>query len=63
MRIIFLVFQRPSQMNLNEANGHVSGGLNTLSNVEGGLQTIQEDQEDDDSQPIEVCALLHMCIV
>ena len=28
----------------------------------GGLQTIQEDQKDDDSQPIEVCALLHMCI-
>lgn len=50
-------------MNLNEANGHVSGGLDGMNNGEGALQTIQEDQEpDSDQQPIEVCDLLHWCL-
>lgn len=58
--------QRPSQMNLNEANGHVGGGLDGMSNGEGGLETIQEDQEpDNDQQAIEVCdlylALTYVC--
>ena len=54
----FLLLQRPSQMNLSEANGHVSRGLDGLSNGDGGLETIKEDGEDNDQQPIEVCALL-----
>ena len=58
--------QRPSQMNLNEANGRVGGGLDGMSNGEGGLETIQEDQEpDNDQQAIEVCdlylALTYVC--
>ena len=65
---IFFFTQRPSQMNLNEANGRVSGGLDGMSNGEGALQTIQEDQEpDSDQQPIEVCDLvdsyLSLCLV
>lgn len=53
-------------MNLNEANGHVGGGLDGMSNGEGGLETIQEDQEpDNDQQAIEVCdlylALTYVC--
>ena len=38
-------------------NGHVGG--EGLSNGEGGLETIQEDQEpDNDQEPIEVCILV-----
>jgi hypothetical protein len=51
-------------MNLNEANGHAGGGeLDGMSNGEGGLETIQEDQEpDSDQQPIEVCDLLTLIL-
>ena len=45
-------------MNLSEANGHVSRGLDGLSNGDGGLETIEEDREENDQQPIEVCALV-----
>ena len=59
--------QRPSRMNLNEDNGHAGGGLDGVSNGEGGLETIQEDQEpDNDQQTIEVCDLyIHVlvCVV
>ena len=47
-------------MNLNEANGHVGGGgLDGMNSGEGGLETIQEDQEpDNDQEAIEVCILV-----
>ncbi len=51
-------------MNLNEANGHAGReGLDGVTNGEGGLETIQEDQEpDSDQQPIEVCDLLTLIL-
>lgn len=47
--------QRPSEMHMTEPNGQVHGTANGISNSDGGLQPIEEEQEDNYEHGIEVC--------
>ena len=48
--------QRPSQLHMTEPNGQVHGTANGIANSGGGLQPIEEEeQEDNYEHGIEVC--------